>query len=69
MMPRHELVSGSEVLVKKNKVKTELMSYNYKSEFKILHGFWMHGDYFILVTLDRTTTNHYLEMYHADYAE
>ena len=64
--PSHDFGSGSEVKLKKITKKTELISQHYKSEHKIVDGFWLQGDFFILVTLDRTTNNYYLELYHVD---
>ena len=48
------------------KVKTELIPREYKSEYKILHGFWMQGDFFILVTHDITNNRYYLELFQYD---
>ena len=30
---------------------------------KVLHGFWMRGDFFIVITSDKKNNSYYLEMY------
>ena len=51
------------------KIKTELIKMKYKSEHKILHGFWMQGDFFVLVTHDITNNGYYLELFQYDSPE
>ena len=43
--------------------KTELIDRVGQSEYKILHGLWMQGDFYVLITHDSTCSKYYLELY------
>ena len=57
--------SENNILSKARKAKnqTELSSAQFTTKHKVLHGFWMRGDYFIVITNDKTNNSYYLEMY------
>ena len=43
--------------------KTEVSVKTQKLQFKIQHGFWMRGDFFIVLSFDKRNNHYYLEMY------